>query len=89
MERRNRDIKIIDELLYADSLDEDKKADALVLWAKKYFHNNNFVYEGLTLEEEEILLELFYKNIIFLKKHKLDTSQNLLELEKIKSFLDN
>ncbi len=89
MERRNRTIKIIEELLYADSLDEDQKADALLLWAKKYFQNNIFLDDGLSIEEKEILLELFYKNIIFLKKYQKNIKKNLLEQDKIKSFLDN
>ena len=89
MERRDRIIKIIEELLYADSLDEDQKAEVLLLWAKKYYQNDTLIIANLKTQEQEILLELLYKNIFFLKKYKINIKNTLCELDKVKVFLDN
>lgn len=89
MERRDRSLKALKELIYIDSLDSFAKADALVRWYCEYLKNDsieNFILEIGELKELE---ELFFKNINFLNQCKEETRQELLKIQKVKRFLKN
>ncbi|MCP4970036.1 MAG: hypothetical protein GY932_05505 [Arcobacter sp.] len=89
MERRDRSLKALDELIYIDSLDSYERADALVNWHNKYLSNNDINQLDLELEDLKNLLELFYKNIEFLKKHKEETRKEMIDNKKMQKFLSN
>lgn len=89
MERRNRSLKALNELIYADSLDPEQKAPALISWNKEYLHETSIEEFDLELDDLKRLEELFFKSINFLKKHKEDTRKELLKMNKMKKFLDN
>lgn len=89
MERRNRSLKALEELIYIDSLDAYEKADALVLWHNKYLLNEEITNFDLEQEDLEVLFELFYKNINFLKEHKEQTRKDMVENKKLQRFLNN
>jgi hypothetical protein len=81
MERRNRSLKALKELIYIDSLDSFTKADALENDLVENFH--------LELDEFKTLEELFFKNINFLKKHREETRQEIIKMQKVKRFLNH
>ena len=87
MERRNRSLKALKELIYVDSLDSYSKADALVTWYNEYLQDGKIENFELELFELKQLEELFFKNINFLKTHKEETRQELLNIQKMKRFL--
>ena len=89
MERRNRSLKALEELIYIDSLDAYEKADALVLWHNKYLLNEEITNFDLEQEDLKVLFELFYKNINFLKEHKEQTRKDMVENKKLQRFLNN
>lgn len=89
MERRDRSIKALGELVYIDSLDSFEKADALVRWYKDYLTESSIEDFDLELSDLKKLEELFFKNINFLKKHKEETRQELIKIQKMKRFLKN
>ncbi|MBD3829961.1 MAG: hypothetical protein IE890_05685, partial [Arcobacter sp.] len=73
MERRDRSLKALSELIYIDSLESFEKADALVKWHKNYLTDDSIENFDLELVDLKKLEELFFKNINFLKKHKEET----------------
>jgi len=87
MERRNRSLKALNRLVYIDSLDDEIRAKSLALWVEDYLDNNFLDNLELTISEMKILLELFYKNISFLKKFHNKLKQNITDSNKIKKFL--
>ncbi len=87
MERRDRSLKALSELVYIDSLDSFEKADALVKWYDNYLTNDTIENFDLELEELKKLEELFFRNIIFLKNHKEETRLELVKMQKMKRFL--
>ena len=87
MERRNWALKALEELTYIDSLDSYDKADALVRWHKKYLSSEKISDFDLIKSDLKKLLELFYKNINFLKEHKEQTRQDMIENKKMQRFL--
>ncbi|MGB6330104.1 MAG: hypothetical protein WBF48_14365 [Halarcobacter sp.] len=89
MERRNRSLKALEELIYIDSLDAYEKANALVLWHNKYLLNEEITNFDLEQEDLKVLFELFYKNINFLKEHKEQTRKDMVENKKLQRFLNN
>ncbi|MEZ4693764.1 hypothetical protein [Arcobacter aquimarinus] len=89
MERRNRSIKALSELIYIDSLESFDKADALVEWFKEYLEKDSIENFDLNLEELKSMEELFFKNINFLKKQQEITKEELLKTQKLKRFLKN
>ena len=89
MERRNRSLKALDELIYIDSLDSYERADALVRWYKKYLTDEKITDFDLERTDSKKLLELFYKNINFLKEHKEKTRKDMILNKKMKRFLDH
>ena len=89
MERRNRSLKALKELIYIDSLDSFTKADALVKWHDEYLENDSIENFHLELDEFKTLEELFFKNINFLKKHREETRQEIIKMQKVKRFLNH
>lgn len=86
MERRNRSLKALEELIYIDSLDSFERADALIKWYGKYLENDNITNFDLDLDDLKRLQELFYKNINFLKEHKETVRQELVSNRKKQRF---
>ena len=89
MERRDRSLKALGELVYIDSLDSFEKADSLVKWYNNYLSNDSISDFDLELKDLEKLQELFFKNINFLKAHKEETRLELVKMQKMKRFLKN
>lgn len=89
MERRNRSLKALDELIYVDSLDSYERADALVKWHNKHLTSSNVSEFDLDKSDLEKLLELFYKNINFLKEHREQTRKDMIDNKKMQRFLGN
>ena len=87
MERRNRSLKALNELIYIDSLDSFAKADALVKWNMDYLIDNTMEDFDLELSKLKQLEEHFFKNINFLKNHTEDTRLELIRIQKMKRFL--
>ncbi|RXJ91136.1 hypothetical protein CRV01_02340 [Arcobacter sp. CECT 8983] len=86
MERRDRSLKALDELIYIDSLDSYERADALVRWYEKYLSNGDITNFDLELEDLKKLQELFYKSVDFLKTHKEITRKEIVENRKVRKF---
>ena len=89
MERRDRSLKALKELIYIDSLDSFEKADALVKWFDDYLKDDSIENFDLELNDLKRLEELFFKSINFLKNHKEETRQELVKMQKMKRFLKN
>ena len=89
MERRDRSLKALKELIYMDSLDSFEKADAIVRWFDDYLKDDSIDNFDLELDDLKRLEELFFKSINFLKNHKEDTRQELIKMQKMKRFLKN
>ncbi len=87
MERRNRSLKALEELIYIDSLESFERADALIRWHERYLKDTDITNFKLELEDLKRLLELFYKNISFLKEHKEQVRQEMLSNRKRERFL--
>lgn len=87
MERRDRSLTALHELIYIDSLDSFTKADALVKWHEDYLTNNTIEDFDLELSALKQLEELFFKNINFLKNHKEEIRLELIKTQKMKRFL--
>lgn len=89
MERRDRSLKALKELVYIDSLDSFEKADAIVKWFDDYLKDDSIENFDLELYDLKRLEELFFKSINFLKNHKEETRQELIKMQKMKRFLKN
>lgn len=89
MERRDWSLKALSELTYIDSLDSYEKADGLVRWFKNYLSENKIEDFDLEMDDLKKLQELFFKNLNFLKKHKEETRQELINIKKMQKFLKN
>lgn len=89
MERRDWSVKALNQLIYIDSLDSAQRADSLVRWYNKYLKDNDVSTFDLELEDLKKLLELFYKNIDFLKSFKEETRQNMVSNKKMQKFLSH
>lgn len=89
MERRNRSLKALEELIYVDSLDSYERADALVRWYNKHLSSSDISEFDLEKSDLERLLELFYRNINFLKVHKEQTRKDMVDNKKLQKFLSN
>lgn len=89
MERRDRSIKALKELIRIDSLDSYEKADALVSWYEEYIGQNSVEDFDLKLEELKQMEELFFKSINFLKNQKIQAKDDLNETRKMRKFLSN
>lgn len=89
MERRDWSLKVLDELIYIDSLDSFEKANAIVKWYNKYLNEESIEKFDLDLDNLKKLEELFFKNLEFLKKIKEEARQELIRIKKVGSFLKN
>ena len=89
MERRNRSLKALNELIYIDSLDSFEKGNALANWYNDYLSENSIEEFDLELRDLKTLEELFFRNINFLKEIKEETRQELIRIRKVKNFLKN
>lgn len=89
MERRDWSLKALEELIYIDSLESSLRADALVRWYNKYLSESDITDLDLIKSDLEKMLELFYKNINFLKEYKEETRTNIVSNQKMKRFLKN
>ena len=87
MERRNWSVKALSELKYTDSLESEYRASSLKKWAETYLTNNDISDFDLNLKDLNILSELFYKNINFLKNHRNEMKQEIDNHKKIREFL--
>lgn len=87
MERRNRSLAALKELIYIDSLDSYTKADALVVWYDDYLKDDKIENFQLELSELKELEELFFKNINFLKNQREETKDEIAKIQKMKRFL--
>lgn len=87
MERRNRSIKALNELIYIDSLDDEERAIGLSSWTKEYLIDKDISDFDLEKSDLERLSELVYKNLQFLKKHKYDIAEAMNDTQKIKQFI--
>ncbi len=88
MERRNRSLKALNELVYINSLDDQERADELVKWASEYLTHDISEFD-LELEDLKKLSELFFNNLIFLKEFKDQKKESIEELQKLKKYLQN
>jgi hypothetical protein len=87
MERRNRSLRALDRLKYVDSLESTAKADGLLEWVNEYVTHTSIEEFDLEFKELKLLSELFYKNINFLKQHRIEMKSTLDSHHKIKEFL--
>jgi hypothetical protein len=87
MERRNRSLIALKELQYVDSLDNDNRASSLLLWFEKYLSQDSLSNFDLESNDLTKLSELFYKNINFLKEHRQELRQEIIQNNNIKKFL--
>jgi len=89
MERRNRSLKALNELIYIDSLDDEERAIGLSSWTKEYLIDKDISDFDLEKSDLEKLSELVYKNLQFLKKHKSDIAEAMNDTQKIKQFINS
>ena len=89
MERRDRSIKALNELVYIDSLDNEERAIGLSSWTKEYLIDKDIVDFDLEKDDLIKLSELVYKNLEFLKKHKLGIAEAMNDTQKIKQFINS
>ena len=89
MERRNRSLKALSELVYIDSLDSYDRATALIQWHEDYLKDSSIEDFDLELDDLKQMEELFFKSIDFLKEHKEVSRKELINMQKMKKFLNN
>jgi len=86
MERRNRSLKALEEFIYIDSLDAYEKAPLLLKWSTTYLDSDIKDSFDLELSDLQTLSELFYRNINFLKEHRLEIKKDIDKGKNIKKF---
>ena len=88
MERRNWSLESLNSLRYIDSLENENKAIHLEKWVEKYLNDNTFL-DNIDLEVDSlnIFVELFYKNINFLKTYNKSLKKDIQKHNNIKKFL--
>jgi hypothetical protein len=87
MERRNRSLKALNELIYIDSLDDEERAIGLSSWTKEYLIDKDIADFDLEKSDLVKLSELVYRNLQFLKKYKSDIADAMNDTQKIKQFI--
>ncbi|MEA3512147.1 MAG: hypothetical protein U9R37_00955 [Campylobacterota bacterium] len=88
MERRDWSLKALKDLKYIDSLEANQKAILLERWVNSNLSNENKIEDfDLELNDLKNLAELFYKNISFLKDHRIQMKDEIEEFKKIREFL--
>ncbi len=89
MERRNRSLEAYNQLKYIDTLDGEERASGLQRWVEKYLSSENKLDFDLEFKDLKILLELFYKNLEFIKQFNNNLQKQMTETQKLKAFLKN
>jgi hypothetical protein len=89
MERRNRSLEAFNQLKYIDTLDEEQRASGLQRWVEKYLSSENKLEFDLEFKDLKTLLELFYKNLDFIKQFNANLQKQMVETQKMKAFLQN
>lgn len=89
MERRNRSLEAYNQLKYIDTLDGEDRASGLKRWVEKYLSSDDKLDFDLEFKDLQILLELFYKNLNFIKQFNADLQKQMTETQKMKTFLQN
>ena len=87
MERRNWSLKALSELRYIDSLNPEQRAESLQDWVNQYLYKKDISDFDLELKDLNVLSELFYKNISFLKNHRMNMKEQIDNHKKIREFL--
>lgn len=87
MERRDRSLEALSTLQYIDSLDSNLRADSIVRWIDKYLTDTKIEDFSLDIDRSKELLELFSKNISFLKLHREEMKHQIDNHKKIREFL--
>ncbi len=87
MERRDWSLEAVQKLIYAHSLDSFEKAKALSSWCEDYLQENSIEDFDLELDKLQLLEELLFRSVDFLKKHKEDTRKELINIQKMQKFL--
>ncbi len=89
MERRNRSLEALSQLKFIDTLDEEERALGLQRWVQKYLLADNKLDFDLEFKDLQTLLELYYKNINFMKMFNSNIQQQMSENQKMRAFLQN
>lgn len=87
MERRNWSLEALSKLKYIDSLELEDRAESLKKWVELYLTDNHISDFDLELTDLNSLSELFYKNIVFLKNHRINMKKEIDNHKKIREFL--
>jgi len=88
MERRDRSLEALSKLRSIDGLgDDDIKASQLDKWVTTYLNDNGIEKFDLNKDSFKILSELLYKNIQFMKQHRVNMKQQIDNHKKIREFL--
>lgn len=89
MERRNRSVEALNQLKYIDTLDDEERISGLQRWVQSYLSSEDKLEFDLEFKDLQILLELYYKNINFMKSFNSDIQQQMAENKKLKAFVEN
>ena len=87
MERRNRSLKALSDLTYIDSLENEFRAESLKSWVETHLTDRNIEDFDLEINDLKKLSELFYKNLKFLKEHRISLKSQIDNHKKIREFL--
>jgi hypothetical protein len=88
MERRNRSINALEELKDIESFNTEQKATSLINWVNRYIPSEHSIKDfDLDDSEIELLLELLYKNIDFIKHIRDNLKQELIQMRNLKKFI--
>jgi hypothetical protein len=89
MERRNRSLEALSQLQFIDTLDYEQRASELQRWVQKYLVADDKIDFDLEFKDLQILLELYYKNLDFMKTFNANLQQQMSENQKMRAFLQN
>lgn len=89
MERRNRSLEALSQLKFIDTLNEEERASGLQRWVQKYLLAENKLDFDLEFKDLQVLLELYYKNIEFMKTFNANIQQQMTENQKMRAFIKN
>jgi hypothetical protein len=89
MERRNRSVEALNQLKFIDTLDEEDRMSGLQRWVQTYLSVEDKFEFDLEFKDLQVLLELYYKNINFMKEYNLNIQQQMAENKKLKAFVEN
>ncbi len=90
MERRDWSLKALNDLKVIEALDDFERANSLIVWVEKYIPNNQSIFNfDLDEDDKSTLMELFYRNIEFMKEHREKTKQQLDEMRNLKKFVSH